>query len=118
MEINGQQKRLPIIIAGGNGPPLCGRNWFRAIRLDWNRILSFPEDFKTAQLVKPRPIPYALIGQVKADLLKLEKAGILKRVNHSSWGALIVDVSKTNGSIRVCGDYKITVVFQKTFSLH
>ncbi len=44
---------LPIIIAGGNGPLLFGRNWLRAIQLDWNRIPSLLEDHKTAMKLQP-----------------------------------------------------------------
>jgi len=58
---------------------------------------------------RPRPVPYALREKVKAEILKLEADGILKRVDHSDWGAPIVVVPKANGSIRICGDYKVTV---------
>ena len=38
-----------------------------------------------------------------------EADGILKRVDHSDWGAHIVVVPKSNGSIPICSDYKVTV---------
>ena len=40
VSVHEQSKQLPIPVAGGNGPPLCGRNWLRAMRLDWNQILQ------------------------------------------------------------------------------
>jgi len=58
---------------------------------------------------RPRPVPYALREKVKAEILKLEVEGILKRVDHSDWGAPIVVVPKANGTIRICGDYKVTI---------
>ena len=58
--------------------------------------------------ISPRPVPYALREKVKAEILRLEADGILKRVDHSDWGAPIV-VPKANGSIRIFGDYKVTV---------
>ena len=34
---------------------------------------------------------------------------MLKRVDHAEWAAPIVPVPKRDGSIRVCGDYKVTI---------
>jgi hypothetical protein len=35
---DGQTASLPLIITGGNGPTLLGRNWLEALRLDWRTI--------------------------------------------------------------------------------
>lgn len=40
VSVHEQSKQLPILVAGGNRPSLCGRNWLRAMRLDWNQILQ------------------------------------------------------------------------------
>ena len=58
---------------------------------------------------KARPVPYALRPKVEAQLDKLEAAGIIKPVQFSQWAAPIVPVLKRDGSIRICGDYKVTV---------
>ena len=43
------------------------------------------------------------------ELERLEKAGVIEPVQFSDWAAPIVPVMKRDGSIRVCGDYKVTI---------
>lgn len=58
---------------------------------------------------KPRPVPYALQSKVEDELSRLESAAIIKPVKFSYWAAPIVPVVKPDGSIRICGDYKVTI---------
>ena len=58
---------------------------------------------------RPRAVPYALRSRVDQALEKLEAEGIVERVDFSEWAAPIVPVVKRDGTIRVCGDYKLTV---------
>ena len=58
---------------------------------------------------KARPVPYELKRKVEAELDCLEQQGIIKKVKRSSWAAPIVVVPKTDKSIRICGDYKVSV---------
>uniref|UniRef100_A0A803JEW5 Gypsy retrotransposon integrase-like protein 1 n=1 Tax=Xenopus tropicalis TaxID=8364 RepID=A0A803JEW5_XENTR len=58
---------------------------------------------------KPRPLPYALKEPVEKELERMEHYGIVSRVKYSSWAAPIVVVPKKDKTIRLCGDYKVTV---------
>ena len=58
---------------------------------------------------RPRSIPYALRSRVDQELDRLVSEGTLEAVQFSEWAAPIVPVVKRDGSIRVCGDYKLTV---------
>ena len=57
---------------------------------------------------KPRSVPYALCQKVERELDRLEEAGVIVPTQHSDWTAPIVPVVKSNGSVRICGDYKLT----------
>ena len=58
---------------------------------------------------KPRAVPYAMRGKVEQELEHLEKQGIIKPVDFSNWAAPIVPVLRKDGSVCICGDYKLTV---------
>ncbi|XP_055918602.1 uncharacterized protein K02A2.6-like [Eupeodes corollae] len=67
---------------------------------------------------KPRPLPFALMEPVKAELDRLVKAGVLMPVDFSEWAAPIVVVQKQSGSLRICGDFKIGVNPQLDVARH
>ncbi|XP_058449102.1 uncharacterized protein K02A2.6-like [Malaya genurostris] len=52
-----------------------------------------------------RPVAYAVHSMVDNELDRLERAKIITPEDFSDWAAPIVVVRKTNGSIRICGDY-------------
>ena len=58
---------------------------------------------------KARPVPYALKENLEKELNKLEEQGIIEPVKTSERAAPIVVVPKSDKSIRVCGDYKMTL---------
>ena len=58
---------------------------------------------------KARPVLYALREKIEQDLERLERAGTIKPVQYSQWATPIVPVTKSDGTVRVCGDYKLTV---------
>lgn len=58
---------------------------------------------------KARPIPYALKEKVEHEIDRLQQEGIIEPVQFSEWAAPIVPVPKSNGQIRICGDYKVTI---------
>ena len=43
------------------------------------------------------------------ELDRLVEKDILQKIDHSDWAAPIVPVPKSDGSIRICGDYKVTI---------
>ena len=52
---------------------------------------------------------FTLKEAISKELDRLESEGILQKVSHSDWAAPIVPVLKSDGKIRVCGDFKVTV---------
>ena len=58
---------------------------------------------------RPRTMPFALKEAVVRELKRLENMGIICKVTHSTRAAPIVPIVKADGSVRVCGDYKVTV---------
>lgn len=58
---------------------------------------------------KVRTVPYALQSAIDDELDRLEREGILEKVTHSEWATPIVAVPKPDGSVRLCGDFKVTV---------
>ena len=47
--------------------------------------------------------------KVEVELERLHKQGIIEPVQFSDWAAPIASVLKPDGSVCICGDYKLTV---------
>lgn len=58
---------------------------------------------------KARTVPYSSKEKVEQELQHLQGQSIITPVQFSEWAAPIVPVTKQNGNIRVCGDYRLTV---------
>lgn len=58
---------------------------------------------------KLHPVPYALKEAVEKELDRLQKNNIITKVARSDWAAPIVVVPKKDKTVRMCGDYKVTV---------
>ena len=67
------------------------------------------DDGVQPKFFKARPVPYALLEKVDKELDHLVKEGVIQPVTHSNWAAPVVPVVKHDGSVRLCGDHKITV---------
>ena len=64
---------------------------------------------KAPHFFKARNVPYAMRSKVDAELDRLLQLNIIVPITHSSWAAPIVPVLKGDGTIRICGDYRLTV---------
>ena len=128
-----------LVARAPSKPPVLGRNWLQSIKLDWqslfmlqdnppDAISEFGELFQSdmgtlrgyqanitlqkgaiPRFHRPRLVPYALQKKVEEELGRLQNEGILKPVDQSYWAASIVVVRRGEGSLRICGDYKVTV---------
>ena len=58
---------------------------------------------------KPRFVPFVFKEKVEAELDRLQSLGIISPVQLSRWAAPIVPVVKQDGSVRICGDFKVTI---------
>ena len=58
---------------------------------------------------KARPVPYAIKDKIEKELKRLENEGTIEQVTFSEWAAPIVPIVKEDQSVRICGDYKVTV---------
>ena len=69
---------------------------------------------------KARPVHCALRGKVNTEIDRLTREGVIEPVEFADWEAPIVPVVKTDGSVRLCGDYKVTITqsFYQTYQLH
>lgn len=52
-----------------------------------------------------RPVPYAALPAVEKEINRLEEMGVISRIDYSAWAAPIVATKKSNGDIRICGDF-------------
>ena len=63
----------------------------------------------TPKFCKARTVPYALKDKIDTELARLENNGIIRKVQFSDWASPIVPVSKPNGDVRICADFKSTI---------
>ncbi|XP_043080595.1 uncharacterized protein K02A2.6-like [Puntigrus tetrazona] len=64
---------------------------------------------KQSTVFKARSVPYAMKAKVEAEIERLLREHIIEPVKHSEWAAPVVPVLKPDNTIRLCGDYKLTV---------
>ncbi|XP_071579209.1 uncharacterized protein [Temnothorax nylanderi] len=59
--------------------------------------------------VKARPVPFKLRPLVEKEINSLVEAGILVKVTTSEWATPVVPVLKKNNTVRLCGDFSVTL---------
>lgn len=69
------------------------------------------DDDATLKFFKPWSVPYAIRGAVEKDPEQLENLGVIEKKLVTAIGLrpCTVPVLKGDGSVRICGDYKVTV---------
>lgn len=61
----------------------------------------------TPKFFKAHTLPITLKCPVENEPNRLIALGILKKVDYSQWATPIVAVLKPDGSVRICGDYRL-----------
>ena len=67
------------------------------------------KDGSAPRSFKPRSVPYVYRAKVEQKLKPLEAENIIEPVRFYKLGGANCPILKTDGSIRVCGDYRITI---------
>lgn len=71
--------------------------------------IKLKTDNVTPKFFRARPLPFAMREKVEVELYRLINLGVLEPVDYSPWGTPIVPVLKKDGSVRICGDFKVTL---------
>lgn len=91
------QKRYPAVFSQTLGTV---KNFDAKIALNANAVPVF---------CRARSVPFALKEKVEKQLHDMVETGMLRQVPHSDWATPLVVVPKKDGSLRLCGDYKVTI---------
>lgn len=63
----------------------------------------------TPRFFRPRSVPFAMRTKVDEEIDRLLKESIISPVKYAEWAAPDVPIVKPIGTVRLCGDYKLTV---------
>lgn len=83
----------------GPGPGVYNKGMLRII---------LKENAKPVSL-KARKLPLALMEKIENEIDRLVKLKYLEKIDVSEWATPIVPVIKKDGSIRICGNFKLTL---------
>ncbi|KAF2881441.1 hypothetical protein ILUMI_24727 [Ignelater luminosus] len=109
-----------VVIQGDNNKPLLSRDLISKLKLKLNMnkldSMKATEDLELNKLLDtfkklftPGLVPFAFKEKMEEELDKLEKLGVIRKIDTSEWGTTLVPALKKDGFIRVCADYKSTV---------
>ena len=79
----------------------------RAIKTNVAKI--YVDDNAVSKYFKARSLPYFMGDMVGKELDRLLAEDILDPVHYSDWAAPVVSVMKADKTVRLCGDYKLTM---------
>ena len=68
------------------------------------------------QFFKVRPVPYALRSQNELELDRLVEKGIITPISFSEWAASILPIMKNDKTIRICGDFRVTLTMPPSWT--
>ena len=117
------------------GTPILGMDLFTALRLDISsdcmhsstpptipvkhttavaelgEVVNFVHKVKVRTEITPvqqklRRLPFSIRDEVTAELLRLEKEGIIERADSSPWVSPILAIRKKTGQLRLCVDLR------------
>ncbi|XP_045471838.1 uncharacterized protein LOC123678727 [Harmonia axyridis] len=88
---------------------VCGKVHYGLCRLMMARKFIPWEKSMFVLDTEPRPIAFALKEKVEKEIDRLVEENILTPVDYSDYATPIVPVLKSNGSVRICGDYSVTL---------
>lgn len=71
--------------------------------------LQLKDDNVQPKFVRARPLPFSMRSKVEDELDRLVKLNVLVPVDFSDWATPIVPVLKSDGTLRICGDFKATL---------
>ena len=67
------------------------------------------KDETQPKFYKARVEPYSLKPRIKNELNRLVQDGVISPVDTSEWATPLVPVVKPDGSLRLCGDFRVTI---------
>lgn len=56
-----------------------------------------------------RTVPFALKNKVKEEIKRLVENKRIEPVEYAAWGTPVVPVIKPDGTVRLCGDFRVTI---------
>ncbi|XP_069504413.1 exosome complex component RRP42 isoform X1 [Ambystoma mexicanum] len=90
----GEPTEIQTTLSGKLG---CLKGFVHVIRLKKGAV---------PKIAKLRTIPLALRGDVEEELKRMERDGVIEKIEASEWVSPIVVVRKGNGSLRLCIDLR------------
>ena len=79
-------------------------NTYRSVKTNVAKI--YVDDITVPEYFKARPLLYVMRDMVDKELDRLLAEDIIEPVVYSNWAASVMKADKT---VRLCGDYKLTV---------